>query len=530
MKQFARLYNVLDQISDEDQKIAALVTYFQAVEDAEKLYAIGLLQGKRPKRLISIKELVAIANNTGEIPNWLFEASVQQVGDVTETVSLVYHSQMIQNDLSLIEWINKIEALRPMSKEEQASVIAECLSALQPFERFVFNKLLVGGFRFEVSQPTMTNALSQFLELPKHAISYVLNQRWDPVMHTFEGLFGTSALPDNDIAPLELPDLKAFEGEESHLGNVEQWQFERYWHGIRCQLSIKNGKIYVWDIEGKYLSENVPELKKLLQILPDGIVIAGMLLGMKDGLILPVEHVISRVNRKLVNKKHMQDCPITFLSMDLLVYAGENLFGKKFEERKALLSDLIASSDKADCISYSPVLEVSSWSQVDKLRNSLRQYFSSGLLLKRKDGWLNNTVQPDYLVWKAKPFTIDAVLIYVARSFQTGKIEYTVATWSGELLVPVAKVESNLDVAQEKEIAEYAKSNTIEKFGPVRSIEPNFIFEISFDDIVVSKRHKCGIRLINPYISTVYDEKPIEKANTLPELHVFLDSYGESET
>ncbi len=528
MKEFTRLLSSLDQYIDEGQKVSALIDYFKQAEDPDRLWCIAILLGKRPKRVISGKELFSICKSYADLPQWLIDVCFQQVGDMTETISLIFPNKASDVSQGLQFWIERLEALRILPEEEKATTIASYQDLLPPSERFIFNKLLIGGFRFEVSQKVMAEALSSFLNRSTHALSFLLNLDWHPSNIDFRTFIDqTSALQQRN-EPIPMRPFQDMIENEVNLGSLNNWYIENYWEGERCQLIINEGEILLWAQDGAYLTEKVPELNSLISILPKGINIEGILVGMKNGQVLPAEHLVARLKRKKVTKSHIKECPISFIAIDLLKAEDTTVSQQSLQERKKLLERIIDDSEKTDGLSYTTPLDVSSWEEVANARANARSLFSSGLLLRRKSGKLNKAISSDYWLWKVPPFTTDAVLLYISRSFQTGNYEYTLAAWQGDALIPITKVESNLKAEDEKLIAEFAKSNTIEKFGPVRSITPHFVLKISFHEIVVSKRHKCGIRLVNPYIEQLIPEKSPEDATTLLALNEILNTYGAS--
>lgn len=526
MKFFARLFNTLDQTLDAEIKVEALIAYFDLVPDMDKIWAMALLLGKRPKKLLTTTELRSIAQENGDIPNWLFEESYQRVGDLVETIALVFPQHKSFESRSLEHWINFITHLRSLPELVIRENIVNSWMQMSTFERLVFNKLLTGGLRLEVPQRIMTKALERHTGIQSHKIACKLTKNWHPSKTDFQTLILTDFEQDESPAPVTLCAINEFRGDITGLGQFSDWHFERSWDGVRCQLIVSNRQYYLWSERGEVITDKVPEFKELIRVLPPEITIEGILLVINDGVILPITQIESRINKKSISKKMLDECPIIFVANDLLSFEGKQMLQTRYDERKKILDEVIAECNKSEYLSLSSTLEIHDWQSVAEERKQSRSYFSDGLLLKRKDSYYVKNSQSNWLKWKAEPFKINAILIYIGRVQGNLKNEYTFAVWSGEALIPFTKVESNLSVEDEKEIAEFAKANTVERFGPVRTIRPALVFTLIFDGIAKSTRHKCGVSLRFPAIQKWLKKTPIEEANDLPHLLAFLNQYG----
>lgn len=525
MKYFTELFTALDQTTKTLNKIKALASYFEAANERDKLWAIALLSHRRPKRSVNATLLGLWASELANLPEWLFVECHAVVGDLAETISLVLPPPTEISDQTLTEWIEFIKSLEPLTVEQKKEKILWAWNRLEPMQRFVFNKLITGGFRIGVSQQLMVKALAKHSEVKENVIAHRLMGNWSPEYNNFQEL----VLSDDTLdlsRPYPFYLAYALEGEVHDLGNVDEWQAEWKWDGIRGQVIVRNRELFVWSRGEELVTDKYPEFTVFLDLLPDGTVIDGEILPFKNDLPLPFNKLQTRIGRKSLTQKQLKEVPVSFVAYDLLEWQGNDVREWPLAERRKQLAVLCSSGSSV--LRLSPTIDVESWDKLVEERTRARELFSEGVMLKRKNSFYRSgRRRGDWWKWKIDPFTIDAVLIYAMSGHGRRAnlyTDYTFAVWKGDQLVPFAKAYSGLTDEEIRAVDRWVKQNTIEKFGPVRSVKPELVFEIAFEGIAKSTRHKSGIALRFPRINRWRKDKPIQEANTLEDLVKVLEN------
>lgn len=528
MKKFAQLFRALDQTTKTNAKINALVDYFNYAEDADKVWAIALFSHRRPKRTVNTTLLREWSAEAGGLPLWLFEESYHIVGDLAETIALITPNPTSDSNRSLSDWIKIIMDLKDKEESVKKEAIQNAWKSLDQDERFLFNKLITGGFRIGVSQKTIINALAKYSGIEDTKITHRLMGNWDPVTVSFEDLVLKSN-PNEDLSkPYPFYLAYALDLEIEELGDPNEWTAERKWDGIRGQLILRQNEFYLWSRGEDLVSEKFPELAILKGKANKDLVIDGEILPYKDGRILNFNTLQTRIGRKNVTKKHLVDAPIVIMAYDLLEYDGKDIRDRPFLERRTLLKSMIdeISSDK---LLFSEHVNFNSWEELAGERDQSRAYLSEGIMLKKKySAYKSGRKKGDWWKWKIDPLTIDAVMIYAQRGHGRRAnlyTDFTFAVKNGDALVPFTKAYSGLTDAEFKEVTQFVKKNTREKFGPVCSVNPELVFEIAFEGIAKSTRHKSGVALRFPRIKRWRRDKPKEEINTLDDLNEILNAY-----
>ncbi|KEZ92174.1 ATP-dependent DNA ligase [Nonlabens ulvanivorans] len=539
MKQFAELIRTIDGTNKTTLKVAALTEYFKTATDEDKLWTIAILSHRRPKRPVNTTLMREWATEISGIPLWLFEESYHIVGDLAETIALILPTTNESSEKSLSQIIQELIELRKKEDSEKKAYLQENWLKLNYYERFVFNKIMTGGFRIGVSQKLMTRALSQATDIDQDVLAHKLMGSWTGENTTFKEL----VYEDNEVAmrgkPYPFYLAYAVENEVSDLGDVTQWSAEHKWDGIRSQTIIRAGEIFVWSRGEELVTDKYPEFQKFLDVIPDGTVIDGEILPYKNGQILNFNDLQTRIGRKTVGKKLLLDVPVVIVAYDLLEWQGKDIRELPFQERRALLDKLVLdSNEKANLIKsdsmfpllISETMSFTTWEDIAKERERSADRKSEGLMLKRKDSpYLVGRKKGDWWKWKVDPFTIDAVLTYAMRGHGRRAnlyTDYTFGLWNDGDLVTFAKAYSGLTDAEFRKIDAWIKKNTLERFGPVRSVTPHHVFEIAFEGIAPSKRHKSGVATRFPRILRWRKDKPIEEANTLDDLKALIPKDG----
>jgi DNA ligase-1 len=528
MKNFAELIKALDSSNKTSVKVDALTEYFRNASDSDKVWTIAILSHRRPPRPVNTTLLRMWAAELANIPLWLFEESYHIVGDLAETIALVIPVAKEHSDKSLTEYVKDMIALKKKTDEEKREYLHTNWFALNYYERFVFTKLITGSFRIGVSQKLMTRALSKATGVDEDILAYKLMGDWDPDRITFQDLVLEEKAQDFQSKPYPFYLAYAIEGEPESLGDVSQWSAEHKWDGIRSQTIIRNGHLYVWSRGEELVTDKYPEFNSFLGLIPDGTVIDGEILPWVDNNIGSFNDLQTRIGRKTVSPALLKKTPVIIKAYDLLEWNGGDIRQKPFEERRQLLEQLYEQVKTfALPLQLSERITFANWQEAQVEKQKARELRSEGLMFKRKDSpYLVGRKKGDWWKWKLDPFAIDAVLTYAMRG--SGRrsnlfTDYTFALWQineegARELVTFAKAYSGLTDAEFRQVDDYIKKNTLERFGPVRSVVPKLVFEIGFEGISLSGRHKSGVATRFPRILRWRHDNTIEEANTIDDL------------
>ena len=528
MQQFAQLIQKLDSTNKTNEKVAALSKYFMEADKPDKIWAIAFLSHRRPKRPVNATQLREWATEISGIPLWLFEESYHIVGDLAETIALILPTSEKHSDKPLAQYFREIIELRTFSDADKKQYLHENWLELNYYERFVFNKMITGAFRIGVSQKLMTRALSKATGIDEDILAYKLMGDWTPETTTYRKLI----LEENkeDYLSKPYPFYLAYAVEDNFQKDLEpisQWSFEHKWDGIRSQVIFRNDEVFVWSRGEELVTDKYPEFQKFLEVLPNGTVLDGEILPFQEGQIADFNALQTRIGRKNLTKSLLEKTPVILNAYDLLEWEGKDIREKPFSERRKILDHLIGRISSEETGLYlSETMEFSSWEEAAKERDLAREKRSEGLMLKRKDSpYLVGRKKGDWWKWKTDPFTIDAVLTYAMRGHGRRAnlyTDYTFGLWDNGELVTFAKAYSGLTDVEFKELDSWIKSNTLERFGPVRSVTPHHVFEIAFEGIAESSRHKSGIAVRFPRMLRWRKDKPVEEANTLMDLKALI--------
>jgi DNA ligase-1 len=527
MKRFARLIQKLEQSNKTNDKITALVDYFNNADDKDKIWVIALFTGKKPKRPIKSALLKYWAIDITQTPEWLFSESYSNVGDLSETIALLLPPAKNTSDLQLHKWIEELHDLEGKDDETKKDFILNAWNQLETQERFIFNKLISGNFRIGVSNKMLVNALAKQSSLDSAQIMHSIMGKWNPYEITFHELINGVHVNTDNSWPYPFCLAYALEQEPEKLGDISEWQAEWKWDGIRGQIVKRNGELFIWSRGEELVTEQFPELHFLIDILPDGIVIDGEILAVQDKQVLSFSTLQQRLNRKTINKKQLEDAPIGFFVYDILEFEANDFREHPLSERRAVLEQLIGNLEESAVI-LSPVIDSKSWEELAELRQTSRSINSEGIMLKKLTShYHSGRKRGDWWKWKINPYTVDAVMIYAQKG--SGRranffTDYTFAVRDGENLVTIAKAYSGLTDKEIKEVNSFVTRNAIEKFGPVRTVKPELVFEIAFEGIAESKRHKAGLALRFPRILRWRKDKKADEINTLEDLRQLLKS------
>ncbi|MEP1961942.1 ATP-dependent DNA ligase [Tateyamaria sp.] len=530
MKDFAALFNAIDQSTKTSVKVAALVDFFATASESDRIWTIAIFSGRRPKRTVNTTLLRTWAAEVAGIPLWLFEESYPIVGDLAETIALILPVENTQTDLGLSHWINELRALSDVDELHRKTIVLQAWDTVDSTQRFLFNKLLTGGFRIGVSQKLMTRALAQATGRNEAEMAHRLMGNWDPATTTWDALINAEDPTANASRPYPFYLAHGINAEAETLGNPNDWQAEWKWDGIRGQLIVRDGAHYVWSRGEELMTDRFPEFAHARDFIPDGTVLDGEILVWGDDGPQSFNRLQKRIGRKTVPKKLLAEAPVAFYAYDVLEWQGVDIRQDPLEKRRTTLEKICNTLPTAGPVKLSPTVPFDTWDHLATLRDTARAARAEGLMLKRRDSpYLAGRKKGDWWKWKLDPLTIDAVMIY-AQSGHGRRAnlftDFTFAVWNGNDLVPFAKAYSGLTDDEFRKITAWVKKNTRERFGPVRSVTPEHVFEIAFEGIQASPRHKSGVALRFPRILRWRHDKSVQDANTLDDLNDMLSTYG----
>lgn len=531
MRQFAELVMHLGSSTKTNDKLEALVKYFTCADDKDKVWVIAIFSGRRPKRAVNTTQLATYAVELINLPFWLFEESYHTVGDLAETITLLLPEKKSagENTKPLHFYIEKLKAIEKESEEVRKQFITDAWMEMNYAERFVFNKLITGGFRIGVSQKLIVNALAKTVKLEPSVIAHRISGNWDPSTISFDELLSKQNHATDWSKPYPFYLAYAVEGDVQELGAPQDWQAEWKWDGIRGQIIKRNNELFVWSRGEELMTEKFPEYHSLQQVLPDGMAIDGEIIPCIDQKPLPFALLQTRIGRKNLTKKQLQEAPIAFFAYDLLEYNGEDWRNRTLEERRVQLEEIVTAANHPALL-ISPVISFTNWEELATLKQSSRELGAEGFMLKKKSSvYQVGRKRGDWWKWKIDPLTIDAVMIYAQKGAGRRSnlyTDYTFAVKDGDKLIAFTKAYSGLTDKEFAQVDAFVKRNSLEKFGPVRTVKPELVFEIAFEGIAASNRHKSGVALRFPRISRWRKDKKPDEINTLEDLKKMLELYG----
>ncbi|WP_336341741.1 ATP-dependent DNA ligase [Pseudomonas atacamensis] len=561
MKAFAELYAELDATTSSNAKLAAMQAYFAQAAPEDAAWAVYFLSGGRPRQLVPVRILRELAVAVSGLEPWLFEESYQAVGDLAETISLVLPENSHSSEAGLAEWIeDKLLPLRGETPEYLARQLPMLWAQLDRPSLMLCIKLITGSFRVGVSKLLVTRALASMAGLDSKRVAQRLVGYTDlsnrPNAASYLKLIAPESADEHaqrggQPYPFFLAHALAqpVEEFEALLGPASDWQMEWKWDGIRAQVVKRDGKLWVWSRGEELVTERFPEFDVLVHGLPDGTVIDGEIVVWKSThpttedafdphsdeppAVQPFALLQQRIGRKTLDKKILEEVPVVVLAYDLLEWQGEDWRNQPQVKRRAQLEEVIARCN-SPVLLPSPVLTGEDWFDLGRQREASRKLGVEGMMLKARDSLYGVGRTKDMGVWwkwKVDPFSVDAVLIYAQRGHGRRASlysDYTFAVWDGppessqRSLVPFAKAYSGLTDEEMRQVDSIVRKTTVEKFGPVSSVKPSLVFELGFEGIALSRRHKSGIAVRFPRMLRWRKDKTVEEADSLATLQDLL--------
>ncbi len=517
MEAFTNLFIELDTTTKTLVKRAALSGYFSTATPEDILWAVWLLSGNTVKRSVSSTQLKEWATDAASIPRWLFDECYIRVGDLAETVSLVItQSDTTGNAMSLSQWMEHIVEMKSVQEPMKKQLITRAWRSLSQPQRFIFTKLITGSFRVGVSRGLTVKALAQTTGDDPAYLMHQLMGDWNPAKTTLAEL---TAATGTDLRPYPFY-LASPVDQADQLGLPSEWQAEWKRDGIRGQIVCRGGLVTLWSRGEEIVSEQFPEIMNAALKLPEGTVLDGEIMPWKDG---PLSFAIlqTRLGRKSITAALQESAPVAFIAYDQLEHHGIDVREQPLAQRRKILEDTIALFS-APHLQLSPVLPTGSWKVWSHTQSVARDHKAEGLMLKRLSSpYKAGRVRGDWWKWKVDPLSVDAVMINAQRGHGRRAdvySDYTFALRDGEALVPFAKAYSGLTDAEIRKVDAFVKRHTVEKFGPVRTVTPELVFEIGFEGISLSKRHKSGLAVRFPRILRWREDKTVQQIDTLESL------------
>ncbi|BEU23837.1 ATP-dependent DNA ligase [Paraburkholderia sp. 22B1P] len=557
MKRFATLYTALDATTSTRDKLDALITYFHAAPPEDAAWASYFLAGGKPRQAVPTRLLTDIARTRAGLPEWLFEESYQAVGDLAETIAHVLPPAGRTSELGLTQWIEeRILTLRGASPDALRERLVAYWDELDWSGRFLFTKLIGGGFRVGVARQLVVRALADVAGVdhkliaqrmvgwtdssqPPDAARYLRLIAPAPSGDASDDAQAAHSRHESELG-LPYPFFLAhpLQADPATLGEPSSWFAEWKWDGIRAQVVKRDGRVWVWSRGEDLITDRFPEVVALGEALPDGTVLDGEILAWEPGALapLPFARLQPRITRKSLTKRVLAESPATFLAYDLLEADGGDLRMQPLQERRARLDALgatLAGTLAKDLLRVSPLVDARDWNTLAAMRDESRARGVEGLMLKDRAsmyGVGRTKASGTWWKWKIDPYAVDAVLIYAQRGHGRRAslyTDFTFAVWDEadgvRTLVPFAKAYSGLTDEEMREVDAVVRKTTVEKFGPVRSVTPTLVFELGFEGIQASPRHKSGVAVRFPRMLRWRTDKHIDDADTLATLKGFID-------
>jgi DNA ligase-1 len=527
MKRFAALYDAIDRTTSTNAKVAAMVAYFQTAPPADAAWAVFFLTGRRLKRLVPSASVRAWTLAATGLDEWLLEECYAVVGDGAETAALVLDQVAVEStdDTPLARWVeDRILPLRQLDPVAQQQQVSGWWATLDRLQRFMLLKILTGELRVGVSQTLVVRALGQAADLPPTTVAARLMGDWTPDARWFDGLLSHEHTDEDQSRPYPFFLASPLEEPPQALGSIADWIVEWKWDGIRAQLVRRGDAVHLWSRGEELITSRFPEIAAAATRLPAGTVLDGEVLAFRDDRPLPFSALQQRIGRQKQVAQMVRAVPVVFMAYDILEIEGTDARGLALDVRRAALESHVAGGG---VLRLSALVNASSWDELATLRASSRDLGVEGFMLKRRASPYGvGRRRGDWWKWKIEPYTIDAVLIYAQPG--SGRrasllTDYTFGVWDAGALVPIAKAYSGLSNEEIGEMDKWIRRHTRERFGPVRHVEPVQVFELGFEAIARSTRHRSGIAVRFPRMLRWRKDKKAEEADTLDTVRQMLD-------
>lgn len=527
MQRFTELYFELDSTTRTSEKLRALRSYFSSVPPRDAAWALAALMGGKLIRSISSTRLRDWMSEETSYSHWLLSECYEAVGDLAEMLALLPPERAASSEMPLHQLVeDRVLPLPRMTEPEQQRIVVRTWRELDTRQRFLYNKFILGALRVGVAGRLVVRALAEVAGVEPAVIAHRLAGHWQPTPENFGRLISGDAGEGAAARPFPFALAYPLDVQTETLGPVEDWQAEWKWDGIRAQLIHRSGQALVWSRGDELINEGFPEIRALAERLPQGTVLDGEILAWEDDRPLPFAMLQRRINRKREAPRLWDEVPLVYMAFDLLESGGQDCRTLPLTKRRAQLEQLVAALGPQPHLRISPLVPTGSWEKLRERQASSRERGAEGLMLKRRSsGYGVGRQRGQWWKWKVDPYTIDAVLIYAQHG--NGKrasifTDYTFGVWDAGELVPVAKAYSGLTDEEIRKVDAFVRRNTLDRFGPVRLVKPELVFEIAFQGAQVSTRHKSGLAVRFPRIARWRHDKPPREADTIETLRALL--------
>lgn len=526
MKRFTELYFEIDSTNRTGEKVEAMACYFREASPEDAAWALYFLSGRKLNRSVSTNALRQWLMEETGLPMWLIEECYDTVGDLGETLALLYPDRGRHIDLSLHRLVEeRMMPLRALPDPEKRTLLVGDWDRMSMQERLVWNKLITGSFRVGVARTLLERAIAQATSLPQALIAHRLMGDWEPTPAGYAALTAPAEAETlHHAQPYPFFLAQPIENAAQPLGDVADWLAEWKWDGIRAQLLQRRGETRIWSRGEELVTDRFPEIASVGPLLPDGTVIDGEILAwdIDRWRPLPFAALQRRIGRKTIGAKLLKEVPVALVAFDLLEWEGQDRRGLPLQERRARLEALITAVD-APALRLSHPLQAASWDELAALRARCREANAEGLMLKRRlSPYGVGRPRGDWWKWKIEPYSLDAVMTAAQPGHGNRAnlfTDYTFGVWHEGKLVTIAKAYSGLTNSEIAEVDAFVRRHTLERHGPVRVVEPLLVFELAFEGVQVSTRHKAGLAVRFPRIARWRKDKQPAEADTLETLH-----------
>ncbi len=524
MKRFADLYERLDATTRTSEKVAALRDYFREAPPEDAAWAMHFLAGRRFKRAVTGRQLREWVADEAALPLWLVEECQSAAGDLSETIALLLPEPPQPVDEPLHEVVEtRIKPLSGLDEPARRASVVDTWRAFATRERFIFHKLISGTFRVGVQRKLLVRALAELTGLDAAVLSHRLLSSWAPTPDDYQRLLAPRDDRSDHAQPYPFFLASQLDNSPDTLGHPAEWLAEWKWDGVRAQLIRRAGETIAWSRGEELVADSYPELRAIGEALPGGTVLDGEILAWRENHPLPFNDLQKRIGRRNVEPTLFPETPVIFMAFDILEQHGEDVRTLPVEQRRERLESLRAQLPADLPLRLSHLVEAESWSALNALRAESRQRRVEGLILKRRGSPYRVARQRgDWWKWKIDPFTIDAVLTHAQPGHgrrATLFTDYTFALWDRDELVPIAKAYSGLTDKEIDDVDAFVRRHTRARMGPVRAVQPTLVFELAFEGVQESTRHRAGLSLRFPRMNRWRRDKKPQDADTLEALH-----------